>query len=161
MTEKDDRKSFSPTWFKFAPANWIAVTTLTNFKAGARFKQMLANLLSGEAPEGTEEARMIEEARRFSERQRDRVNAYWKTRRPDPKPAAGNGTEPPTLDEVYDVCAVAGIDPDTGREFFDWMNRKNLWSGLQKPWNFALRGFARRKAEQREQRNQNQKENQG
>ncbi len=156
MTEKDAvPKPKKRLWFILEPIAWIDVMSMTNSQAGIRFKALLRRLLSNEAPEGTEEARMIEKARRFSERQRDRVNAYWKTRRPDPKPAAGNGTEPPTLDEVYDVCAVAGIDPDTGREFFDWMNRKNLWSGLQKPWNFALRGFARRKAER------NQKENQG
>ncbi len=146
-----DPKDRTPRWFKFYPKNWISETTRTNFKAGARFKLMLSRLIDGKAPAGTEEARMIEEAEAYCARQRNRISGYWNSRRP-PEPSAdkapdGDGTEPPGLDEVYDVCAVAGIDPDTGREFHEWMTRKDLWKTLRAPWNVALRGFDRRKRE--------------
>lgn len=93
---------------------------------------------------------MLEEAEAYCARQRSRISGYWNSRRPPEQPATekdGDGAEPPGLDEVYDLCAVAGIDPDTGREFHEWMTRKDLWKTLRAPWNVALRGFDRRKRE--------------
>lgn len=145
-----DPKDRTPRWFKFYPKNWIDTITLPNHQAGSKFKWLVSRLIDGKAPAGTEEARMIEEAEAYCARQRNRISGYWNSRRPTEPPAAekdGDGAEPPGLDEVYDVCSVAGIDPDTGREFHEWMTRKDLWKTLRAPWNVALRGFDRRKRE--------------
>lgn len=146
----------TPRWFKFYPERWSGEIPKTNYRVGERFKQMLSRLTSGDAPEGTEERRMLDEAREFSARQRSRISGYWKSRRDDPAPAENES--PPSLEEVYDLCAVAGIDPDTGREFHEWLTRRNLWKDLRTPWNVALRGFDRRR--KAASRNQNQNRNQ-
>lgn len=146
-----DPKDRTPRWFKFYPKNWIDTITLPNHQAGSKFKRMVSRLIDGKAPAGTEEARMIDEAEAYCARQRSRISGYWNSRRPPEPPAEKDGdgslAEPPELDEVYDVCSVAGIDPDTGREFHEWMTRKDLWKTLRAPWNVALRGFDRRKRE--------------
>lgn len=159
-----DPKDRTPRWFKFYPKNWIDTITLPNHQAGSKFKRMVSRLIDGKAPTGTEEARMIEEAEAYCARQRSRISGYWNSRRPaEPPPEKaetpdGNGTEPPELDEVYDLCAVAGIDPDTGREFHEWMTRKDLWKTLRAPWNVALRGFDRRKRERSAARKNRQRQ---
>lgn len=149
----------TPRWFKFYPERWIDACALQNHHAGKRFKLMLSRLTSGDAPEGTEERRMLDEAREFSARQRSRISGYWKSRRDDPAPAENEA--PPSLDEVYDLCAVAGIDPDTGREFHEWLTRRNLWKDLRTPWNVALRGFDRRRKAASRNRNRNQNPEKG
>lgn len=158
-----DPKDRTPRWFKFYPSKWTDVLPISRARAGDKFKDLIIRLSKNSAPAGTEEARMIEEAEAYCARQRSRISGYWNSRRPaEPPPEKaetpdGNGTEPPELDEVYDLCAVAGIDPDTGREFHEWMTRKDLWKTLRAPWNVALRGFDRRKRERnaaRKNRNQ-------
>lgn len=145
-----DPKDRTPRWFKFYPSKWTDVLPISRARAGDKFKDLIIRLSKNSAPAGTEEARMLEEAEAYCARQRNRISGYWNSRRPPEPPAAekdGGGAEPPELDEVYDVCSVAGIDPDTGREFHEWMTRKDLWKTLRAPWNVALRGFDRRKRE--------------
>lgn len=148
-------------WFKFCPLEWMDILLLDNEQAGARFKEVILRLGKNESPEGTIEARMIEESREYSRIKREAVAARWNrqaTERrippPPPAPPAQQANRPkpkrpPTLPEVYDFCQQYKLPDTFGREWLEWQEQKG-WNTLRINWTAALTAFCKKKLKNNE-----------
>lgn len=119
-------------FFRFEPAAFADVLLMDDQSAGRRFKELLARLLSGDAPEGSREAEMIREAEGFRSGADARKPAARQERT---KPA------PPSKYDVYEFCERSGVSQDYAAEFIAYNDARG-WP-LRKSWQSAYRGFVR------------------
>ena len=103
--EQPKKKREAFVWYKFFPCHWIDILMMTDNKAGKRFKQAITRLIDNNAPEGTEEHKMISESVMFSQRQRARVMNRWKIPLPKDK------------SEVIAFAEDNGLDVDDALEW--------------------------------------------
>ena len=110
-------------WFRINPHEFLKYTTVSDEEAGKRFKSLLISLLTNEAPEGTPEFSMIQNALDYKARQREKANKRWGNEDgdntpqvPPPMPPQQRRLKPPSLSDVYDFCDAERISPTTGRE---------------------------------------------
>lgn len=128
-------------WYKFEPRRWSVFTSEHNATAGKRFKQLIIRLLSGDAPEGSEERRMLDEAAEYSAKQRMRIQKRYTKPRPPGRD--------PGIAAVYAFADENGIDGDTAHEWYEWQTQKG-WKDV-KVWKAAFKAFADKKQKQRGQ----------
>lgn len=95
-------------WFKFYPLKWIDVFSMTDEQAGERFKKALKRLMENDSPEGTPEFEMIKESAQYSERQKKRIDEYWKRKNEE----KGRIALPKSRQEVIDFALDSGLDVD-------------------------------------------------
>lgn len=143
-------------WFRFNPHEFLKYTTVSDEEAGKRFKSLLISLLTNEAPEGTPEFSMIQNALDYKARQREKANKRWgnedggnppqvppQTLSMPQQPLHQRRLKPPSLSDVYDFCDAERISPTTGREWYEWQCNKG-WNSIKTQWQVALRAFAKK-----------------
>lgn len=165
MNTSEKLKPCKLVWFRFYPQDFFKEMKMTDEEAGKRFKELIMNLGSNQAPAGSVEERMIEEARTYSDLQRQRVMNRWNKNKEDeepqepppeppqsqemrrpPRPRIPTPARPkkPTLEEVYDYCDTIGTPPPIGREWYEWQESKG-WNNITSTWQAAFRAFASKK----------------
>lgn len=105
-TSETKKKREAFVWYKFFPCHWVNILMMTDNQAGKRFKQAITRLIDNNAPEGTEEHKMIAESVMFSERQRARINKRW-----------GKIPLPKNKAEVIAFAEDNGLDVDAALEW--------------------------------------------
>lgn len=148
--------------FQFDPQVWLDVLTMTDEDAGKRFKEMIIRLARNEAPEGTNEADMIARVNEYIAKQREKIMKRWHPesveptapqvpqppiqRRPVPQIPIRQGKriEPPTKEDLYELCEAEKLPLDFAREWYDYMEKKG-WNEISKTWQGACRAFCKLK----------------
>lgn len=126
------------TWFKFRPADFVDLLSMPDPEAGRRFKELVTRLLKNEAPEGTVERSMIDEARGYSESRRRGASSRWNDVE---RPRKG---ETPDMADVYEFAQAQGITDMVARNWYEWQDKGPGFAKLDN-WKGALLRFSQLK----------------